>query len=70
MMHGLYGVLLAVHGVLLFCLAYAFHVVRMRIRERIAVVRCRLAHVDTNPDAADILVVRENLNKIEMLLDF
>ena len=62
--------LLVAAWVLFFWGVYMFHVVRMRIRERIAVMRCRLASADTNPDATDILVVRENLNKIEMLLNF
>ena len=58
--------LLVAACVLIFWGFYMFHVVRMRIRERLVLMRCRLV----NMDDADVLVLRENMNKIEMLLNF
>mgnify|MGYP000309313449 CR=1 FL=1 len=58
--------LLVAAWLLFFWGVYMFHVVRMRIRERLVLMRCRLV----NMDDADVLVLRENMNKIEMLLNF
>ena len=58
--------LLVAAWLLFFWGVYMFHVVRMGIRERLVLMRCRLV----NMDDADVLVLRENMNKIEMLLNF
>tara|TARA_Y100000992_G_scaffold294639_1_gene254632 strand:- start:3206 stop:3397 length:192 start_codon:yes stop_codon:yes gene_type:complete len=45
---------------------YMLHVVRMKIKEKLIQIRCRLVNIE-DPDVQGIL---ESVDRIEMLLDF